>query len=152
MTINISGYNILIDDEDFEKVNALKWHHGDNKRKAVYFYHSVRKPKRRNILLHRFILNAPNGIEVDHINLNTLDNRKSNLRLCTHIQNTYNRPSWRKNKTGFKGVYKRGNKYQAQIQFERKKRCLGYFHTPEKAYVAYCKAAKKYHGEFARAE
>jgi hypothetical protein len=140
MIINIAGYDVLIDDEDFEKVNSLKWHRiGWGKRRSIYFAHTGPRPKRETTLLHRFIINAPNGIEVDHINLNTLDNRKCNLRLCSHRENTYNRPMQRINKSGFKGVHKKGRRYFAQIQYQGKKCCIGYFETPEEAQKAYCK-------------
>jgi hypothetical protein len=153
--INIAGYDILIDDEDFEKVNAYKWHCNETiGRKSIYFAHTGPRPKHEDIKLHRFIMNAPNGTEVDHVNCNTLDNRKVNLRLCSHQENSNNRLIHQNNKCGFKGVHYDTDrkKYRAQIQNEGKKRYLGLFDTPEEAHKAYCDASKKYHGEFGRTE
>lgn len=101
-------------------------------------------------LLHRVILNAPQGALVDHINGNRLDNRVSNLRFCTHQQNMQNRKTHKNNKIGAKGVYKIGNRFKAQIRAGGEKHYLGCFVRLEDARAAYQEAAMKHHGEFAR--
>jgi hypothetical protein len=91
-------------------------------------------------------------MQVDHINGNTLDNRKENLRICTQNQNGKNRLLNKNNVSGYKGVtYKKANKlWCAQIVVNYHKMYLGLFTTAEAAALAYNEAAKKYHGEFAK--
>lgn len=150
--IQISGYTVLVDDEDLERVRALSWHvgnkgaHGD-----PYFEHCTWKQP--IIRLNRFIIGCTykDGMIVDHINGNTLDNRKQNLRVCTNAENCRNGRT-RKNNTGYKGVVyeKRVNLYRARITKDYKTYSIGYFHTAEEAYEARCKALEEFHGEFAR--
>ena len=100
--------------------------------------------------LHRLLMSAPAGVEVDHRDGNTFDNRRSsNLRLCTHHQNAMNKAK-NKNHLGHKGVYPRGMKYVAAIKLNAKNIYLGIFSDPIDAALAYNAAALKYHGEFAR--
>ena len=77
--------------------------------------------------LHRFVLKAKKGENVDHINGNKLDNRKENLRKCTRSQNFANRKKYTNNTSGYKGVSKHGNKWQADIQINGKSKYLGIF-------------------------
>lgn len=88
---------------------------------------------------------------LDHINRDRADNRFSNLREATEQQNSCNRAKSQNSKSGFKGVSLfRNGKWQAQIGVKRKKIFLGYFDRAEDAHAAYCEAAKKAFGEFAR--
>ena len=89
-------------------------------------------------------------IGLDHKNRNTLDDRISNLRIATRIQNGYNSGIYKNNTSGYKGVswHKSKKMYGATITVDRKQIHLGYFATSVKAYAAYVKAAKKYHGKF----
>jgi len=111
-----------------------------------------RWPHRKLVLMHRVIADAPTGMDVDHINGNGLDNRRENLRVCTHAENQRNRRKNKDNTSGFKGVFwhKNRKRYQAQIKICGKKIHLGYFLDPAEAAHAYDEAAKKYFGEFAR--
>lgn len=90
--------------------------------------------------------------DIDHINLNSVDNRWYNLRPATRSQNQYNKWRYKNNKSGFKGVHfcKRTSKWRAGIRVGGNLISLGYFATPDEAYTHYCEAARKYHGEFAR--
>lgn len=151
----------IVDDEDFERVNQYKWCYMHDGRVSHTFhtgYKDLTKPKRpfnqknKTIRLHRFILNFPEGMEIDHINGNVLDNRKTNLRICNHSQNLKNCKISKNNTSGYKGITWRKdcNKWFAYIVVNYKQIGLGYFFNKLDAATAYNVAAKKYHGEFAR--
>jgi len=103
-------------------------------------------------LLHRIIMGFPENREIDHKNLNKLDNRKCNLRVCSHSGNMMNRGKQKNNTTGFKGVCYASNmgKFRARVSASKKTYHLGYFKKPEAAGSAYRKAARQLHGKFAR--
>jgi hypothetical protein len=103
-------------------------------------------------MLHRVILGeAAEGMEVDHIDGDGLNCRRANLRTATRTQNICNRRIFKNNTSGFKGVQKVGpNRWDSKIQINRKPIYLGRFDNPEAAYEAYCAAARKHHGDFAR--
>jgi hypothetical protein len=101
--------------------------------------------------MHRAILSAPLGTQVDHINHILLDNRRENLRLATGTQNQGNRRMSANNRSGFKGVYwsKDRNLWVGQIRVAKKTYWLGYFETAKDAARAYDTAAREAFGEFA---
>ena len=106
--------------------------------------------------VHRIVFLIHHGYlpeEVDHIDLNRSNNRIANLRPATTSHNQCNRCKNSNNTSGFKGVsWKESHqKWYAHICTGGKKKFLGYFDTPEKAHAAYIEAARKHHGEFARA-
>jgi len=146
------GKIVLVDDEDYEYLNQRKWY-ASKRGNTWYAIRIVCIPKQRTIRMHRVILNAPNGMQVDHINSNGLDNRKSNLRLCTHAENQRHQQLSCRNSTGFKGVSfdKRNPQktYYACINLNNKQIYIGCYHTAEEAAQAYDKAALKYHKKFA---
>jgi hypothetical protein len=147
--IEIKGYTVIVDSEDLVKIRKYVWRrHG----RGEYFITTTKTKRRKNIFLHRYIMDAPKGTEIDHKNSNTLDNRKSNLRFCTSSENKYNRGRSKANTSGYKGVTKskKQKRWQSKIKKDKKMYYLGRFDTPEAAYAAYCEAAKKLHGEFAR--
>lgn len=113
--ITIKNQVILIDSEDFERCKSVSWC-VDNVGYANGCY------KRKTVRMHRFILNAPKGFEVDHINHNRLDNRKSNLRIVTHQENQHNLAIGKSNTSGYKGVYYNiaHNKWCCQIKVNGK--------------------------------
>jgi hypothetical protein len=90
--------------------------------------------------------------EIDHINCIKDDNAFSNLREVSRLQNMKNIRRFTTNKSGFKGVGFHGGKWRARITCDRKPMFLGHFDTPEMAFAAYCAAARRVHGEFARVE
>lgn len=110
------------------------------------------------LYLHRVILERElGGILVndeycDHKNSNPLDNRRENLRIATRNDNARNAKKSKANTSGYKGVSRFRDRWQASIRVNGKKFYLGHFKTPEEAHEAYCIAAKKYFGEFARFE
>jgi hypothetical protein len=97
-------------------------------------------------------MNTPEGMFVDHINHNGLDNRKANLRFATRAENNRNVRCLKKNKSSrYRGVYhdKKYKKWRAHISVNNKKRHLGYFKDEKEAARAYDNAARKYYKEFA---
>lgn len=106
----------------------------------------------RNERIGRIIMSAKKGFDVDHISRNTLDNRKSNLRVCLHVDNMKNTIIRKNNKSGFKGVCfdKDRNLWAAEIRYDNKRVHLGRFKRINDAVDAYNEASKKYHGEFGR--
>lgn len=152
-TIPLSrGLVAVVDDGDYESLSAHKWSavpHG-------YCFYAMRsegvRPHRRTVYMHRAILGAPRGVQVDHVDGDGLDNRRGNLRAATQSQNNLNRRIGKNNRSGYKGVlwFPRTGRWQAVIKVNRSRRHLGYFSTPKEAHEAYCAAAKELHGEFAR--
>jgi hypothetical protein len=143
------GKFALVDDEDYESLNRYKWCIT-----KVYASRGVSiKNKNHIILMHRVIVNAPPNMQVDHINGDPLDNRKCNLRICTHAQNIHNqKPRKCGNRTsGFKGVSRdrRNGKWRARIHVADQEYWLGVFENERDAAAAYNEAARRYHGEFA---
>lgn len=111
---------------------------------------------RRSLQVHRIIWAISTGkwpvAMLDHISCNQADSRMENLREATNAENRRNRGRQRNNKSGFKGVSKQGTAFQADItDINGKTIYLGRYRTPEEAHEAYKAAARKYHGEFARA-
>jgi hypothetical protein len=86
--------------------------------------------------------------EIDHINHDPTDNRWCNLREATSSQQKQNRRIQTNNHSGFRGIYKKRNKWQARIKVGDKVHCLGCYATPEEAHAAYVKASDELHGEF----
>jgi len=111
------------------------------------------KAQRRTQMLHRWLLNARPGQFVDHINGDGFDNRRANLRLCTHTENMQNRRRHSNNKSGFKGVYfdQRKGKYRAEVKAFKRRYYIGEFKTAEEASAAYVAKAAEVHGQFFRA-
>lgn len=147
------GHYALVDDDDYADVSAYNWYAFEVRRRGgsiarVYARRNVSAQKTQS--LHRFLLGITNPqILVDHKNRNGLDNRRENLRTCTRTQNQGNRRAALSNSSGFKGVYRLGAKWGAQITRAKKGSKLGVFSSPELAAVAYDEAAIKYFGEFA---
>jgi hypothetical protein len=135
------GYAIV--DVEFAWLDKYKW----IARRGYAISHIKNKPQP----MHRLVTSCPKGMVVDHINHDTLDNRKVNLRICTHAENMMNMVIPKDNKSGVKGVFWDSNKgkWHAKLQVRNKPVFIGYFMDLEIAARAYDKAAKKHFGEFA---
>lgn len=152
------GRKFLIDREDFAKHCQVAWRTRWNENSQNYYVVRSFLEKMPNgrwrctsLQLGRVILGLERGDprRVDHINGDPLDNRRINLRICTHTENMQNQRLPKNNTSGFKGVSAWKGRWMAQIMARGKHRVLGMFSTPEEAHVAYCEAAKALHGEFA---
>ena len=147
------GLSAIVDKEDFDRFKNYKWSVAQN---GGTFYavrgEYIGNGKSRSIYLHRQILDAPKDRIVDHKDGNGLNNRRINLRLCTHAENLWNRGKNKNNTSGYKGVYyhKQTGKFITSIWFHHKEIYLGLFRTAQGASSAYQVAAKKFHGNFAR--
>lgn len=136
------GKYALVDKDDFEKVNQCSW----NCLKIGY----AQKNSGNKVYMHRFIMNAPKGTYVDHINGNKLDNRKSNLRLCTQSQNMANSGKKITNTSGFKGVSydKKAKKWGVYLTFNYKHIFGGYYDDIQKAADKYVELSERYFSTF----
>lgn len=145
------GYVTIIDDADAPFVAQHKWYASTRPGGFLpYAVRSVWTPERvKRIYLHRVLMNAPTGLQVDHINHDSLDNRRCNLRIATSAENQANRVSERGQK--LKGAYlqARTGRWRAQISVNQKVLHLGCFATEEEAARAYDLAALEVFGEFA---
>ena len=140
----------LVDNEDFEIVSRYKWSLQKN-RGASYAQAKIKiRGKWGNILMHRMILKAKKGQEIDHQDGDGLNNQKTNLRFCTNSQNQMNKKGWGGSK--YKGVcwHKPSKKWGVYIKVNDKQIHLGLFDSEIDAAKAYDKAAIKYFEEFAR--
>ena len=152
------GYVALVDDCDFERVSAHKWNAAVQRRvDGTARVYAVRNGVRINgiqpkIRLHRFILTAPCGKVIDHINGNPLDNRRVNLRICSISENGCNRRVQGGGKSCFKGVVwnKQRGKWEAQVWSKGHRVYAGLFICEEDAARAYDAKALQLFGEFAR--
>jgi len=148
------GKFALVDPDDYKKLSKYNWYAIRSPR-GFYAARSVYANKHRagqTIRMHRIILNPPEGKFIDHINHNGLDNRKSNLRLCTIQQNVWNMRKQRGNCTSqYKGVTRRKDigKWQARIICNGRVMFIGYFDDEKAAAMAYDAKAKELFGEFA---
>lgn len=132
----------IIDLDDVDKCKYYRWSYDSTGAGYV-------KCRSENIRLHRFIMDAPNNLYVDHINHNGLDNRKSNLRICTKQENDFNKQTLRRNTSGYPGVSQLPNgKWRAYITFNRRQICLGRFSDIEDAIRARRQAEIDYFGSY----
>lgn len=145
------GKVAIVDDEDVERVLASgKW--GASRRADTWYAcRDGPRPRRLKVYMHRVVLGlGPDDPDVDHVDGDGLNNRRSNLRLATASQNLGNQRA-RAHSSRFKGVYRnKQGRWQTQISVEGVKRHLGTFDTEEEAGSVYDAAARSLFGEFAR--
>ena len=158
MEIALSNGEIaLIDDEDYPLVSTYRWAASrgpDGKPYATARIQHGRGKERfyTTLRMHRLIMEAERGEEIDHINMNTLDNRRANLRKATKAQNMANRNRTARSTSGWKGVHfhKGAGNWMAEIKAEGTRFYLGLFDRCELAGLAYDCASRVVHGEFCR--
>jgi len=144
------GFVTLVDDEDYATLVKYRWfaRHSGN---SLYAQRNERGPEPRGTVhMHRCIIGCPEGMEVDHVNHNGLDNRRSNLRICTKTQNQANRRKGR-GTSKYKGVTFRHDRYRWEARIRAKGRLiqLGTFSDERSAALAYDYAAVGHFGAFA---
>lgn len=142
-----NGDKFLIDLDDLELVQKYTWVKDDK-----YFYAKILGTNKK-ITLHRLIMGFPKDMEVDHVNGqgSEFDNRKSNLRVATHVENNQNKTKYKNNTSGHKGVTwdKSKNKWKAQIGINNTTINLGRFDNIQDAIDARDKAEKELFKDFA---
>ena len=134
----------MVDDEDYEILSHFHWQ--VDRFKTVGCHNGG-----GSILMHRMIMLAPQGVEIDHIDGNRLNNQKSNLRFATSSQNKINRGPRKDNKSGYKGVswHKQRNCWAVRLMINGKYQHLGLFQDKHKAAQVYNDNALKYYGSYA---
>ena len=140
----------LVDDKDFEMLSKHKWHILQQKHTSYAITHIKRNGKQTTLRMHRLVMGEPQGMQVDHIDGDGLNNQRFNLRACTNKQNSMNQRSTY-GSSRYKGVSwnKANSKWQAHIQKDGKLRRLGYYGSETEAAKAYDEGARKHFGEFA---
>lgn len=147
------GKVALLNESDLPKVSPYRWcAHYERGRWYAITTITIGPYETKGLRMHRLIMDAPDGMDVDHINRNGLDNRRENMRLATRSQNLANCRR-RKSKRQYKGVYspKHTRKWRARIRVQGRTIHLGYFDTEAAAARAYNCAAREHFGKFARA-
>jgi len=144
-----SGASFLIDTDILDEILQFSWFID---KKYVYRVKTIDGKRNVKIRIYRQIMRAEKGQIIDHINGNTLDNRKINLRICTAQQNHKNRKK-RNEETAsskYKGVSRKRKKWCVSITHNYTRHHLGMFDTQEEAAAVYNEASEKLHGEFGR--
>jgi hypothetical protein len=145
------GKFAIVDSCDYERISGWSWFARWSPMTCSYY--AMRGP---GLSMHRVILGLKPGdkLQIDHINKDTLDNRRQNIRIATASQNGANRGKNSNNTSGYKGVsfHRASGKWRSQVRVNRIQKNLGLFDSAEDAFRAYCSAAKIHFEEFCRTE
>jgi len=144
------GKFALIDDDDKERVASFNWYALKNGYCAREEW--LGDGKKRMVYMHRFIMDAPAGMVVDHINGKKHDNRRKNLRLVTQVENAWNSKLRKDNKSGFRGVSWDRVKEKWGVRMKIGKHYIfgGYFDNKIKAAQKYKELLSTHRDEFAK--
>lgn len=150
------GYFATIDAADYEKVSQFKWYvtSGNGSRTRYAICNDFRSGKKRTTQMHRLLMDAPDGVSVDHIDRDGLNNTRSNLRLATLQENLLNKGADRDCESGYRGVFRRAGsgRWVAVMSIHGRRINIGSFDNPEDAARAYNALAREFRGEFAAME
>lgn len=147
------GKVALVDDEDYKWLKHHKWQFSSTNGYAVGQLRYDNGTYSEKVLMHRQIMNTPKKLHTDHINGDKLDNRKTNLRVCTPSENYVNRGVCKKrNKSGYKGVYwsERDKRYQVTMRKNSKTHYIGMFEEIDEAITMYDFWVVQMWGEYAQ--
>jgi hypothetical protein len=154
------GQSTIVDADKLDDLRKQRWQAAWNKPTQSFYatrgesFQAESRTKHYTVRMHRQLLGLSRGDKRrgDHENCNTLDNRMINLRMATHAENQHNKRRQKNNTTGYKGVTKRRGyeRWRAQIIFNGQNIRLGDFKNPLDAHKAYCEAARRLFGKFAR--
>jgi hypothetical protein len=145
-----SGSFAVVDDEDYEALKDYRWWLHKDPSHPIGYAQGQRKRGEKIVYMHRLISEAVEGMVVDHRNMNSLDNRRCNLRVASHSESQHNKLAYRNNKSGYKGVFRDSftGKWTTSINLNGKtvfrKRC----NSLEDAAQIYALMSYIYHGEF----
>jgi hypothetical protein len=153
-----SGHEAVMDASSLHLVSMYNWyaltsHRSDGSLRTVYLKTNVKcDGKLKTIYLHRLISGAPDGMDIDHIDGDGLNNRASNLRVTTHSQNMQNQRLGIRNTSGVKGVSwnKNARRWVARIKFNGKNKYIGLYDTLDLGRIAYADASRQLYGEYSR--
>jgi hypothetical protein len=149
-TMNVSSKKYpneitMVSIEDYDTLNKHKWHIISDNRGMLYVTRTLYNPETKKykiVLMHRIIMQAKDGEIVDHINRNTFDNRRCNLRITDFAGNSRNRKLPKNNTSGYKGVSFEVNRWKSYITFNNIDIRLGRYKIKEDAALAYDFASK----------
>jgi hypothetical protein len=145
------GRVALVDDLDYPWLSKLCWRYSSDGYAINTYTDEFGRRHRRS--MHRMIMAhgnpLPRHIQVDHINRNRTDNRRSNLRYATRTQNQANKNKQKNNQSGYKGVSRHQTKWEARIKYRDKKLYLGRYLHPITAALVYDCASRLLYGNFA---
>lgn len=139
------GLETVVSDVDYELWRVHKWRAHQSPGSGLMYART--DIDGRAVYLHRAIVRPPAGMKADHVDNDTLNNQRPNLRVASFHQNNANRRFW--TATGYKGVTKDGLRYRARLFVGGVERCLGRFDNPVEAAEAYDDAIRAHYGEFA---
>ena len=141
------GTTFLFDSNKINQIKDMNWYRNYRETDRNMYIQNVKGKK-----LHDYLVSCPKGYEVDHINLDTLDNRLCNLRIVTHQQNQINQPLQKNNKSGVSGVsyYPPRKKFRARIKVGQHDIHIGYYDSFEEAVQARNIGMSCMFGEFGR--